>query len=135
MNPLTRTCRYVTLALVAGALAACASVDVQTTEYVGAPRYQPTEPNSVQILRTEPTAPHDRLGEIVVDASTDPAPPVTEIEQKLTQAAAKMGANAVVVVLDRVQPVAAYVTGPWWGRSIESVSGRKVIGVAIRFRR
>jgi hypothetical protein len=130
-----RAIRFTTLALVAGALAACASVDVQTTEYVGAPRYQPTEPNSVQILRTEPTAPHDRLGEIVVDASTDPAPPVTEIERKMVEAAAKMGANAVVVVLDRVQPVAAYVTGPWWGRSIESVSGRKVIGVAIRFRR
>ena len=64
---------------------------------------------SVRILRTEPTAPHDRLGEIVVDASTDPAPPVTEIERKMVEAAAKMGANAVVVVLDRVQPVAAYV--------------------------
>ena len=85
--------------------------------------------------RTEPTAPHDRLGEIVVDASTDPAPPVTEIERKMAEAAAKMGANAVVVVLDRVQPVAAYVTGPWWGRSVESIAGRKVIGVAIRFRR
>jgi hypothetical protein len=132
---LARTYRVVTVAVVAGALAACASVDVQTTEYVGAPRYQPTVPNSVQILRTEPTVPHDRLGEIVVDASTDPAPPVTEIERKLVEAAAKMGANAVVVVLDRVQPVAAYVTGPWWGRSVESVSGRKVIGVAIRFRR
>ena len=71
----------------------------------------------------------------MVDASTDPAPPVTEIERKMVEAAAKMGANAVVVVLDRVQPVAAYVTGPWWGRSVESVSGRKVIGVAIRFRR
>jgi len=40
-----------------------------------------------------------------VDASTDPPPPVVEIEQKLCQAAARMGANAVVVVLDRVQPV------------------------------
>ena len=135
MTRLVRTYRFVMAALVAGALAACASVDVQTTQYVGAPIYQPTAPNSVQILRTEPTAPHDRLGEIVVDASTDPAPPVTEIERKMAEAGAKMGANAVVVVLDRVQPVGAYVTGPWWGRSVESISGRKVIGVAIRFRR
>jgi len=123
------------LTLSAGALAACASIDVQSTQYVGAPIYQPTDAKSVQILRTEPTVPHDRLGEVMVDASTDPPPPVVEIEQKLCQAAAKMGANAVVVVLDRVQPVAAYVTGPYWGRSIESVSGRKVIGIAIRFRR
>ena len=129
-----RALRLVVLTLLAGALAACATVDVHTTEYVGAPRYQPTEPNGVQILRTEPTVPHERLGELVVDASTDPAPPVIEIEQKLCQAAAKLGANAVVIVLDRVQPVAAYVTGPYWGRSIETVSGRKVIGVAIRFR-
>ena len=129
-----RALRLVVLTLSAAALAACASVDVQSTEYVAAPRYQPTDAKSVQILRPEPTAPHDRLGEVMVDASTDPPPPVVEIEQKLRQAAAKMGANAVVVVLDRVQPVAAYVTGPYWGRSIESVSGRKVIGIAIRFR-
>jgi len=101
-----------------------------------APRYtlSGSDAKSVQILRTEPKAPHDRLGEVVVDASTDPPPSVVEIEQKMCQAAAKMGANAVVIVLDRVQPVAAYVTGPYWGRSIESVSGRKVIGIAIRFR-
>jgi hypothetical protein len=132
--PIPRALRLVVLTLSAAALAACATVDVQSTEYIGGPRYQPTDPKSVQILRAEPKAPHDRLGEVMVDASTDPPPPVTEIEQKLAQAAAKMGANAVVVVLDRVQPVAAYVTGPYWGRSIESVSGRKVIGIAIRFR-
>ena len=106
-----------------------------TTEYVGAPRYHPTEPTAVQILRVEPTVPHDRLGEIVADASVDPAPPIVEVEQKLCRAAAKLGADAVVVVYDRVQPVAAYVTGPWWGRNIESISGRKLVAVAIRFRR
>jgi hypothetical protein len=116
-------------------LAACATVDVTTTEYVDAPRYQPTEPTAVQILRTEPTVPHDRLGEVMVDASTDPAPPIVEVEQKLCKAAAKLGADAVVVVYDRIQPVAAYVSGPWWGRNIESISGRKLIAVAIRFRR
>ena len=116
-------------------LGACATVDVTTTQYVGAPRFQPTEPNEVQILRTEPTAPHDRLGEVMVGASADPAPPIAEVEQKLCQAAATLGADAVVVVYDSVQPVAAYVTGPWWGQSIESMSGRKLIAVAIRSRR
>jgi hypothetical protein len=116
-------------------LAACATVDVTTTQYLGAPRYQPTEPNAVQILRTEPTAPHDRLGEVLVDASVDPAPSISEVEQKLCKAAAKLGADAVVVVYDRVQPVAAYVSGPGWGRSIETISGRKVVAVAIRYQR
>ena len=53
----------------------------------------------------------------------------------LCAAAAKLGADAVVVVYDRVQPTAAYVSGPWWGRSIETISGRKVVGVAIRYKR
>jgi hypothetical protein len=116
-------------------LAACATVDVTTTQYLGAPRYQPSEPNAVQILRTEPTAPHDRLGEVLVDASVDPPPSISEVEQKLCKAAAKLGADAVVVVYDRVQPVAAYVSGPGWGRSIETISGRKVVAVAIRYQR
>ena len=115
-------------------LGACATVDVTTTQYVGAPRYQPTEPAAVQILRTEPTVPHDRLGEVMVGASTDPAPPIAEVEQQLCKAAAKLGADAVVVVYDRVQPVATYVVEPWWGQSIESISGRRLIAVAIRFR-
>jgi hypothetical protein len=52
--------RVVVLTLSAGALAACASVDVQSTEYVGAPRHQPTDAKSVQTLRAEPKVPHDR---------------------------------------------------------------------------
>jgi energy-converting hydrogenase Eha subunit F len=116
-------------------LAACATVDVTTTQHLGAPQYQPTEPTAVQILRTEPTAPHDRLGEIMVEASTEPAPPITEIEQKVCKAAAKLGADAVVVVYDRIQPVGADLSGPWWGRSVETVSGRKLIAVAIRYKR
>lgn len=126
---------WLMLATLAVLLAACATADVSTTQYVGAPRFQPTQPNAVQILRREPTVPHDRLGEIVVDASVEPAPPITEIEQKLCAAGAKLGADAVVVVYDRVQPTAACVTGPWWGRSIETISGRKVVAVAIRYKR
>jgi hypothetical protein len=134
MNVRDRARRVVLIAF-AMLLAACATVDVTTTQYLGAPRYQPTEPTAVQILRTEPTVPHDRLGEIMVDASTEPAPPITEVEQKVCKAAAKLGADAVVVVYDRVQPVAAYVSGPWWGRSVDTVSGRKLVAVAIRYKR
>jgi energy-converting hydrogenase Eha subunit F len=134
MNARHRAPRLVLIAF-AMLLAACATVDVTTTQYLGVPQYQPTEPTAVQILRTEPTAPHDRLGEIMVEASTEPAPPITEIEQKVCKAAAKLGADAVVVVYDRIQPVGAYLSGPWWGRSVETVSGRKLIAVAIRYKR
>ena len=118
-----------------GALAGCASVDATTTQYVGAPRFPATDPEQVQILRFEPQRAHVRLGEVIVDASTEPAPPITEIESKLRDEAAKIGADAVVVVLDRVQPTGAYVTGPMWARSVEQVTGRKVVGVAIRYER
>ena len=74
------------------------------------------------------------MGDILVDASTDPAPPIEKIEAKLRDEASKLGADAVVVVYDRVQPTAAYVSGPLWDRSIQAVTGRKVVGVAIKYR-
>lgn len=126
--------RHVLLAACCPALISCASVDAVTTPYVGAPHFAPGDAAAVQIVRAEPKRPHDRLGEIVVDASVDPAPPIVEVESKLRSEAAKLGADAVVVVLDRVQPAGAYVTGPWWGRSVETVMGRKVVGIAIKYR-
>jgi hypothetical protein len=101
---------------------------------VGAPHQLPSDPAAVTILRTEPTRPHDRLGEVLVDASTDPAPPIAKVEEKLRQEAAKLGADAVVVVYDRVQPTAVYVTGGWWTRNVQTVTGRKLIGVAIKYK-
>ena len=122
------------LSVAALVLPGCASVSSTVTAYIGAPHPPPTSPANVQILRTEPTRPHDKLGEIVVDASTQPAPPIGQVEDKLRSDGASLGADAVVIVLDRVQPVAAYVTGPYWGRSIETVTGQKVVGIAIKWR-
>jgi hypothetical protein len=124
------------MALLAAAcvLASCASVDATTQQLVGAPKFPPSDPAKVQIVRTEPTQPHDKLGEVVVDASVDPAPPIADIEAKLRSEAAKLGADAVVVVLDRVQPTGLYVSGGYWNRSVDTVSGRKVVGIAIKYR-
>jgi hypothetical protein len=122
------------LALVGLLLGACATLDATTVQYVGAPRLPPRDAATVEIVRVEPTRPHDRLGEIVVDASTDPGPPVAEVEDKLRAEAGKLGADAVVVVYDRLEPVGAYVYGPWWSRSVSTVTGRKVVGVAIKYR-
>jgi hypothetical protein len=121
------------LLCVASLLLGCATVEATTTQYVGAPRFPPTDPARVELLRGEPTRANARLGEITVDASTEPAPSVAEVEQKLRDEAGKLGADAVVVVYDRVQPVGAYLAGPWWGRSIETITGRKVVGVAIKY--
>jgi hypothetical protein len=115
-------------------LVACTSLDATTTPYAGAPHYPPSDPALVHIQRTKPTKPHDRLGEIVVDASTHSATLGNNVEQKLRQEAAKMGADAVIVVYDRLQPMGASVMSGYWDRSIETVTGHTIVGVAIKYR-
>ena len=102
--------------VLASAVASCAYVEATNTQYVGVPRFPATEPAAVQILRAEPKERHDRLGEVFLQVSVDPAPPVAEIEQRLREEAARMGANAVYVVRDFVLPGAE----------------RKLIGIAVR---
>jgi hypothetical protein len=68
------------------------------------------------------------LGYIVVDASTDPPPSIEKVVAKVRSEAGKLGADAVVVVYDRDQPIAEYDGGLVWGE------GRKLAGVAIKYR-
>ena len=105
-------------AALAFAVASCAYVEATTTQYVGVPRFTPTKPAEVQVLPAEPKQRHDRLGEVLLDISVDPAPPVADIEERLREEGAKMGANAVYVIRDAIRPG----------------EGRKLIGIAIRFR-
>lgn len=102
------------------------------TQDVGAPKYPPSHPAQVQILRTEPTRTHVRLGEVRAEPSSESVD-VSRIKEALRQEAAKLGADAVVVVYDRTQVTGAFVTGPWWGRSLQPIEGRVVIGVAIKY--
>jgi len=115
-------------------LAACSTVDTAAIQYVGVPRYAPTQASAVEILRTEPELAHERLGEIVMDAPVQPGPPVAEIEGRLRSEGAKLGADAVVVKVDRVQPLPGYGYGPWSGWSGDPIAGRKLAGVAIKYR-
>jgi hypothetical protein len=116
------------------ALASCASLEATTTPYAAAPQLAPADPAAVKIVRTEPLEPHDRLGEVVIDMSITVPPLIEDVEAKLADESAKLGANAVVVVVDRVQPSEGYVTGTYWGREMDSVTGRKTIGVAIKYK-
>jgi hypothetical protein len=126
-------------AALAGILTSCASVDATSAQYVGVSHYPPSDPAAVQILRAQPTQPHERLGEVVIDASTDPAPPVSKVEDKVRAEAAKIGADAAVIVTDRIQPEGFYVTGGggyWnWGgnQTAEPILGRKIVAVAIKY--
>lgn len=114
------------------AVTGCNTVSTSSKQYLGGPVYGPSDPAQIQILRSEPTRPHVRLGEVTAQPSSDSVT-VTKIEEAVRKAAAKIGADAVVIVADRTQVLGAVVTGPLWARSMNQVTGRLIVGVAIKY--
>jgi hypothetical protein len=110
-------CRLL-LAALACAAASCAYVEATSVPYVGVARFPPVDTAKVQVLPSEPAQRHDRLGEVLLEISVDPAPDVADIEERLREEAAKMGANAIYVIRDVARPGEA----------------RKLIGIAIRYK-
>jgi hypothetical protein len=130
------TTRSITMSLIGAATlvwaTGCNTISVQTRQDIGVPTFAPTDPTTVQIMRTAPIRPHVRLGEITVEPPSVDTP-VAQIEVKLQQAAAKIGANAVVIVVDRTQVVGASVVGGWYDRQLSPDIGRVIIGVPIHY--
>ena len=110
----------------------CNTVSINSTQYVGVRQFPPTNPADIEIMRAEPKRPNIRLGEVRAEPSSDSVS-VQKIEQALQNAAAKMGGDAVVIVHDGTQVTGAIVTGPWFGRSVQTIQGRVVVGVAIKY--
>lgn len=117
---------------VAASCVSCSSVSSSSERLIGVPALPPTRPESVVILRREPRKPHERIGHVYVEPSG--TPPVAEIEQAIRVEAAKLGADAAVIVFDRTRRVGTIVEGPWWNRRAYPVTGRKIVAVAIRYR-
>ncbi len=129
MRPVRRFLPFLLLPTLA--VAACATVDVASERYLGVPQASPTNPASVEILRHEPKRPHVQLGEVFLSPSR--SADVAEIEQALRVEAAKLGADAAVVVRDRTRRIGTVVSGTWWTRWHTPVYGRQIIAVAIRY--
>jgi hypothetical protein len=112
-------------ALFSGALmAGCTAPNpVRIVPLVGAPAYPPVDPSTVLVLRTEPQRPYATLGQIVLEPQGVLS--VTDIEQKLRQAGASIGASAVVILSDMTM-----VTAPVGS---DSSGGQVVSAIAIRF--
>ncbi len=119
------------LTLVALLAGGCNTVSIDTKQYLGLPTYAPTNPATVTILREPPVRPHERLGEVMAEPTGNPS--VQQIETKMSDAAAKWGANAVVLVSDRTQRTGVIVSGPWYGRQVSAQYQRYIVGVAIRY--
>jgi hypothetical protein len=114
------------------AVTGCNTVSINSNQYLGVQTYPPSDPAQIQILRKEPTRPHVQLGEIRAEPSSDNVP-AQKIEESLRNAAAKMGADAVVIVFDRTEVTGAMINGPWFGRSVQTIMGRVIVGVAIKY--
>ena len=114
------------------AVVGCNSVSTTTREEIGAPKFPPTDPAKVEILRAESSRPHVRLGEIRADAPPDGD--VAKVEEALRKAAAALGADAIVILSDRVETTGAMVTGGLRNRSVEATHDRVVVATAIKYK-
>jgi hypothetical protein len=98
--------------------------------YPDAPRFAPTHPASVDLLRREPRREHIRLGEVWI--RPDPRMDRFTVEGILREKAARMGADALVIVADRYFRDGV-VYNYWYGP--RRIYRRQIVGIAIRYRR
>jgi hypothetical protein len=97
--------------------------------YPGVPRFAPTNPGAVELMRRDPRRDHIRLGEVWI--RPDPGMGRGYVEGILREKAALMGAEALVIVADRYFREGV-VYNYWRGRT--AAYERQIVGVAIRFR-
>ena len=71
------------------------------------------------MLDREPKQRHDRLSEVKLDISLEPPTTVADIDSRLRKKTAKMNANAIYVIDDRVSA---------------ADKQRKLVGIAVRIR-
>jgi hypothetical protein len=83
-------------------------------------------------LRFQPTQPSQQLGEIVLVIPPDTLKSTLQVEDKLREEAAKLGADAVFVVDDHLQPYGAAVKYEW-PLVFENDKAEKLVAKAIKF--
>jgi hypothetical protein len=98
--------------------------------YPEAPRFAPTNPANVELLRHDPKREHIRLGEVWI--KPDPDMSRAYVEGTLREQAAAMGADALVIVVDRF--FREGIVYNYW-RGAVPVYELRIVGVAIRFQR
>lgn len=97
--------------------------------YPHTPRFEPTHPARVELLRREPRRDHIRLGEVWINP--EPWMSAYDVEGILQEKTADMGGDALVIVADRFFNRGAHY-GYW--RRPARVYDRQIVGIAIRFR-
>jgi len=110
----------------------CQSISATHTKYPGAAYFPPSNPAQVQVLRTEPKRPHVRLGKVSIEPS-DISLAASKLDAALRNEAAKLGADAAVVIYDKTQIMGGDVVTEWSDGLSEEVEGRVIIAIAIKF--
>jgi hypothetical protein len=98
--------------------------------YLNTPSFSPTNPAHVQLLRHEPKRSHVQLGEVWI--RPEPGMSATFVENSLRDRAAAMGADALVIVVDRY--FYRYYVAHYYWHSHRAYRERDIVGVAIRYR-
>jgi hypothetical protein len=118
---------FLLVALIAG-LVSC-SPPYGYRFYPDVPRFAPTHPAHVELLRREPKRSHLRLGEVWI--RPEPNMGRGYVEGVLREQAARMGADALVIMVDRFFHEPVYE----WGHSPGAYRERQIIGIGIRYKR
>ncbi len=107
------------------------STPVKVKTYPISEKFSPTNPRNVKVLRQEPKRRHIQLGEIIIDHN--PSMSRRDVQRIMKENAAGMGAQAVVVVVDKIFR-RDVVRGRFWRRT-RVVRDKVIVGIAIRFQR
>ena len=91
--------RHIAIALVASLFVSCAAVDVTKTAKGFS---NPTDPNSVEILKTRPERSYDELG--TVTAVRFDAMDTAKMHNAIRTKSAALGANAVILTEEGILP-------------------------------
>ena len=110
----------------------CHTVSTDRIAYIAVPQYPPTDPATIEFLQKEPSRPFEKLGEVT--AAPDPGTPAPKIETAMRKQAAKLGADALVLVYDKLQVVGSRVWGPGWAPEVSNVNQRVIVAIAIKYK-
>lgn len=105
-------------------------VEATSVSYISMPAYALTDPSKIQILQQFPQQPHQNIGEILIEPDSETRT-TAEIEQKLREQASNLGADAVVIVEDRIAQAGLRYYGYY---REEPVYGHQVKGIAIKMK-
>jgi len=128
MRKMSLTVLLITFALSFGSISCYRHVGHHV--YRGTPRFEPTYPGEVHLLRREPRRSHIQLGEVWI--RPNPRMSRDYVENKLREKAARMGADALVITVDRYFGDRVVVRRRWRGSVV--YQERLIVGIAIRFR-